>query len=131
VEAEIRLVDRRIGGPGVVLEYRGREQLVMPGHPSHVVMPRDDPQPVGIVPVNRILVAQPTVIGIGVSDDVRGEHVVLNHGSHNPPSSNSRHSRESGNPGSQGSRRWPWTPAFAGVTKTRFVETRAVFLLIQ
>ncbi len=43
VEAEIGFVDRRIGGPGVVLEYGGREQLVMPGHPSHVVMPCDDP----------------------------------------------------------------------------------------
>jgi hypothetical protein len=43
VKAEIRLVDRRIGGPRVVPEYGGREQLVMPGHPSHIVMPCDDP----------------------------------------------------------------------------------------
>jgi acetyl-CoA acetyltransferase len=28
-----------------------------------------------------------------------------------------RHSRESGNPGLQGSRRSPWTPVFAGATK--------------
>jgi len=28
-----------------------------------------------------------------------------------------RHSRESGNPGLQGSNRWPWTPTFAGATK--------------
>jgi len=85
VEAEIRLVDRRIGGPGVVPEYGGREQLVMPGHPSYVVMPCDDPQRVGIVPVDRILVAQPAIIGIGIGDDVRGEHVVLNHSTHNLP----------------------------------------------
>ena len=43
VEAEIRFVDRRIGGPGVVLKDGGREQLVMPGQPGDIVMPSDDP----------------------------------------------------------------------------------------
>src|ERR1700719_1106881 len=88
----------------------------------------------------RVLVAQPTVVAVGIGDYVRGEHVISNGGSHiPPPSSNNRHSREGGNPGSQGSRRWPpvqargrlWTPASAGVTKTRFAETRAVPFFIS
>src|SRR5438309_11471179 len=87
VEAEIGFVDRRIGGPRVIPEDGGREQLVMPGHPRHIVMTRDDPCLIGLVPMYGILVAQPTIIGIGIDDDIRGEHVILNGSNHDPPSS--------------------------------------------
>jgi hypothetical protein len=43
VEAEIRLVDRRIGRPRVVFEDGRRKQLVMPGQPDQLVIPGDDP----------------------------------------------------------------------------------------
>src|SRR6476469_3375115 len=80
----------------------------------------------------RVLVAQPPIIRIGVGDHVWGEHVISNSRSHiPPPSSNYRHSREGGNPESQGSWRWPWTPAFAGVTKTRLSKPGLFFLLVQ
>jgi hypothetical protein len=43
VEAHVRLVDRRIGRPRVVLEDGRRKQLVVPGQPDQLVIPGDDP----------------------------------------------------------------------------------------
>ena len=36
--------------------------------------------------MDRVLVPQPAIIGIGIGDDFRGEHVVLKRDAHNPPS---------------------------------------------
>ncbi len=33
-----------------------------------------------------VFVPQPAVIGIGIGDDIGGEHVILNRGDHNPSS---------------------------------------------
>ena len=49
-------------------------------------MARDDPQCVGLVPMHRILVAQATVVGVGIRDHIRGEQVILNCGHHWRPS---------------------------------------------
>jgi hypothetical protein len=86
VKTQVGLVDRRIGGQRIVLQDRGRKQLVMPGQPSEIIVPGDDPQGIGLVPMDRVLVANASVIGIGVGDDIGGEHVVLDRGAHNPSS---------------------------------------------
>jgi hypothetical protein len=89
VKPQIRLVYGRVREPRVILEDRRREQLVMPRQPDQIVVPRDDPQRISFVPMHRILVAQPAVIGIGIGDDIRSKHVVLNCGAHNPSLLNS------------------------------------------
>jgi len=43
VESQVRLIDGGIRGASVVLEDRGRKQLVMPGQPNQIVVPRNDP----------------------------------------------------------------------------------------
>jgi len=120
VEAEIRLVDRRISGSRIVLEDRRQEQLVMAGQPGHIVMPGDDPQPVGVIPVHRVLVAQSPVIAIGVGDDIRSKHVIVN-SSHNLPPHNLSFPQSVAKAGIQGpeSQRLPWTLAFARVRHKR------------
>ena len=57
VEAEIGLVDRRVGRPRIVLEHRRREQLVMPGQPDQVVVAGDNPEFVFLVPMHRVFIA--------------------------------------------------------------------------
>ena len=44
VETQVRLIDRGIGRPRVVLEHRGREQLVVPGEPDEIVVTGNHPQ---------------------------------------------------------------------------------------
>jgi len=43
--------------------------------------------PIGIVPVDRVLVAEPAIIAVRIGDDVRSEHVIVDNGIHSPPSS--------------------------------------------
>src|SRR6185312_6897996 len=56
----------------------------MPGQPDQVVVARHDPQAVFLVPVHRVLVAYPAIVGVWIGDDVGREHVILDwgHGQH-------------------------------------------------
>ena len=81
-KTEVRLIDRRIGWSRVVLEDGGGEQLVMPADPDQIVVTRYHPQLVLFVPMHRVFVAQLAIITIGISDDVRSEHVVLKRSVH-------------------------------------------------
>src|SRR4051794_41602297 len=58
----------------------------MAGQPNQIVMARNDPHFILLVPMHRVFVAQPAIIAIGVGDDIRSEHVVLKRAAHDPPS---------------------------------------------
>src|SRR5215471_1877642 len=58
---------------------------MMPGHPHHIVVPGDDPQGILLVPVNWVFFSEAAIIGIGVSDNVLGKHIIVDRSkSHNP-----------------------------------------------
>src|SRR5882724_7839000 len=60
----------------------------MPGHPDHVVMTGDDPQLVLLIPGDRVLFSEVTIIPKGIGDHVGGKHIVVNrHASHHLSSS--------------------------------------------
>src|SRR5690242_14393389 len=58
----------------------------MTGQPDQIVVARDDPYFIFFVPMDRVFIAQPAVIAIGIGDDVRSEHIVLKRAAHDPPS---------------------------------------------
>ena len=75
-EVEVVGVDRRVWGAFVRANDCGREGLVVPEHPHHVLVARDHPELVGRVPVHRILFAEAGEERIRVSDDIRREQRV-------------------------------------------------------
>ena len=78
VKAQIGLIDGGIGRPRVVPENCRRKQFVMAGQPDHVVVAGDDPQGICLVPMDRVCVSQPAIVGVGIGDDIRCEHVIRN-----------------------------------------------------
>ena len=85
VQSQVRFVDVWIGRPGIVFEHGIREQLVVSGHPYHVVVPGKHPQSVFFVPVDRVFCSETTIVGIGVSDNVLAKHIIVDRSnSHNP-----------------------------------------------
>src|SRR6266849_10724546 len=58
---------------------------MVPGHPHDIVVTGDDPQGVLLVPVDGVFFSEAAIIGIGISDSVLREHIIVDHSnSHNP-----------------------------------------------
>ena len=82
IQSGIRLVDVGIGRPGIVLEHRRGEQLVMPREPDKVLMAGNHPHLVLTIPVDRVFLSQLSEIAVGVRDSFGGEHVFGYSGDH-------------------------------------------------
>src|SRR5918992_5785780 len=55
---------------------------MMAGEPDQVVVTGDDPQFILFVPVDWILLPQPPIISVRISDDLWGKHIIVNGSNH-------------------------------------------------
>src|SRR5215831_12906912 len=59
---------------------------MVPGEPDQVIVARDYPHLVLLVPVDRVLFPQLAEIGVGVGNDVRAKEVIVDSSNHHAPS---------------------------------------------
>src|SRR5262245_37164332 len=81
-EIQVRCIYRRIGGRAHG-ELCG-EELWMPGDPDQVGVAGDDPEPVLLVPVDRVFLPQTAKVGVGIVDHFTGKQVIVNSSQHTP-----------------------------------------------
>ena len=82
IQPQVGVVDGWVRRPGVVLEHRRREELVVAGQPYQVVVTGDNPKLVEFVPVDWVFLSQLAVVGVGVVKYLVGEHVVADSSNH-------------------------------------------------
>ena len=56
---------------------------MMPGHPDQVVVAGDYPELVLLIPMDRVLVPDPAVVGVGVGDGLAAKHLIADSSNHN------------------------------------------------
>ena len=74
VEPQVRLIDARVRWPRIVLEDRGRKQLMVSSEPDDIIVAGNYPQLVLLVPVDRVLLSQLAIVGIGIGDESPLDH---------------------------------------------------------